>query len=369
MKRQIKSEDKKELGNYFLKPSAVEFFSSGCTGLNLVLGGGWAVGRISNVVGDKSTAKTGHAIEAFANHKKKYPKGERHYIEAESAFDKPYAEKLGMPNDVNYPNDTKDKKKKINTVEALFEYLFDLTAKRTKEPTLVVVDSLDALDTSRDTLEKIDEGGFSGSRKAAAMSDMFRKLTAKIEASNIHLMIISQVRSKIGVTFGDKNARSGGRALDFYASQVIYLSELRKRKETKRAVEKVTGIDVRCKCKKNKVGLPYREFEYPIIFGYGIHDVLASMNWLYEVKMEKEFKVLNDTYERLVVEETAKKKEKEEKGIEYKGKRNAQLFDDAVEIVIEDVKNDKDLKRQLDETVKRLWQEIESEFLPKSSKY
>src|ERR1019366_3976564 len=96
----MKRERVKPGGNYFSSPkTGIEFISSGCHNLDLALGGGWAEGRVSNIVGDKSTGKSLLAIEACANFAIKYPKGTIRYREAEAAFDRPYAEALGMPVD------------------------------------------------------------------------------------------------------------------------------------------------------------------------------------------------------------------------------------------------------------------------------
>jgi hypothetical protein len=94
------------------------------------------------------------------------------------------------------------------------------------------------------------------------------------------LLIISQIRDNIGVTFGETKKRSGGRALDFYASQVVWLAEIGKIKRTVSGVERVVGAHVKARCKKNKVGMAYREVELTVIFSYGVDDELSMIDWL-----------------------------------------------------------------------------------------
>ncbi len=269
-------------GNYFSSPSKnQEFIPSGCALMDCVLGGGWPLGRISNVIGNQATGKTLIGIEACANFAMKFKKGEIHYREAEAAFDQQYAEALGMPlNRVNFG--TVD----FYTVEDFFE---DLTATITdltkrKLPGLYIVDSLDAL-SDRDELDReIDKGSY-GAQKAKKMSELFRRLTRKVEESKIHLMIISQVRDSLSATpFAKKSTRSGGRALDFYASQIIELSHLGTLTSQKNNVKRATGITVKVKCSKNKVGLPLREVSFDIVFGLGIDRLNAAVDWLKEVK-------------------------------------------------------------------------------------
>jgi recombination protein RecA len=156
-------------GNYFSgAKSKLDFITSGSTLLDLALGGGWAERRIANVVGDKSTGKTLLCIEATANFAIKYPKGKIRYREAESAFDKGYAQALGMPIDrIDFGS------KKIETVEDLFEDLTKICEKaRQKE--FVVVDSLDALSDRSELEREIDEGSY-GANKAKKMSELFRR--------------------------------------------------------------------------------------------------------------------------------------------------------------------------------------------------
>lgn len=272
---------KKGGGSYFAAPkSKLDFISSGSTLFNLALGGGWAEDRIANIVGDKSTGKTLLCIEATANFAMKYKRGNIRYREAESAFDKSYAQALGMPIDrIDFGT------KKIETVEDLFEDLTKICEKA-KQKELVVVDSLDALSDRSEMEREIDEGSY-GANKAKKMSELFRRLTQTMADKHVTLIIVSQVRDKIGAMFGAKYTRTGGRALDFYASQVVMLAHIGRINITRRGIKRVTGVKVLAKLDKNKISLPFREAEFPIHFGYGVDDAQSCVNWL---KLTKGFR-------------------------------------------------------------------------------
>lgn len=264
-------------GSYFAAPSPeVECFSTGCALLDCVIGGGYPLSRVVNIVGDKSTGKTLLAIEACANFARTYPKGRIDYDEVESAFDKAYAGALGLPlGRVKFPEGHE-------TVEDVFEHLNKWVEQAGNEPGLYIIDSLDALSDRAELARDVDEGSY-GTGKAKQMSRMFRELIRKLSNRRICVLIISQVRDNIGVTFGRKTTRSGGRALDFYASQVIYLAQIKTLRKTVGGVQRAIGVDIKAKCDKNKIALPLRECEFPIRFGYGIADVDANVHWLEEM--------------------------------------------------------------------------------------
>jgi recombination protein RecA len=264
-------------GAYFTTPKKhISFIHTGCKTLDLALGGGWAMGRIVNVVGDKATGKTLLAIEAAANFSRQYPKGHIRYRESEAAFDKPYADALGMP------VDRVDFGQPLATVEDLFEDL-EQCCQKAKQPELYILDSLDALSDRSEMDREIDQGSY-GAGKAKKMSELFRRLVRVMNKSNLTLIIISQVRDKIGVTFGRKTTRTGGRALDFYASQILYIAQRGQIPKTVRGIKRTVGIEVSAKVDKNKIGLAYREAEFSILFGYGIDDEEACRRWLTEIK-------------------------------------------------------------------------------------
>jgi protein RecA len=313
------------------------FVSTGCAILDSVLGGGYVLGRIANLVGDKSTGKTLMAIEACANFARTYPKlGTIRYAEAEAAFDLKYAAALGMPtNKVTFAEN-------MLTVEDFYEDLLRHIEENKDKPSLYVLDSLDALSDRAEQGRTIDQGSY-GANKPKKLGELFRRLTQKLEHSKVLLIIISQIRDKIGVTFGETKMRTGGRALDFYASQVLWLTEIEKMKRTIDKVERVTGIRVKAMCKKNKVGLPYRYCEFPIVFGYGVDDLTANVEWLIDVGKESALTALGLSKAG------------------YKVRLNNLRNKGGEEV--------KQLREDLRTVVKREWARVETGFLPSSPKY
>lgn len=268
-------------GSYFASPKTkMRFIRTGSKLLDCALGGGWARGRIANIVGDKSTGKTLLCIEACANFIAEHPKAMVRYRESEAAFDDPYAEALGMP------LDRVDFGEPLDTVEDLFEDLSDVL-KRMKGPELYICDSLDALSDRAEMGRSMDEGSY-GAEKAKKLSQMFRRLVRDMEDKDLTLIIVSQIRDKIGAMFGRKFTRTGGRALDFYASQVALLAHLGTEHKTVSGVKRAVGVNIRAKIDKNKIGLAFREAEFPILFGYGVDDILSCLLWLKDVKALKD---------------------------------------------------------------------------------
>lgn len=276
-------------GLYFSAPKALDFVPSGCTLLDCVMAGadkdgGYPLGRITNLVGDRSSGKSLLAIEATSTFAKKFPNGRIRYIEVESAFDIPYAERLGLPVDrVEFNNDEQNP---IFTVEDVFtditKFLGELGD---DEPALYILDSLDALSDKAELERDITDGTY-GAGKAKKMSEMFRRIVQKLENKKVCMIIISQIRDNIGFGYGEKYSRSGGRALDFYASIVLNLVQVGKLKKTVNGNERVIGVEVKAINKKNKVSLPFRECLFQVLFEYGIDDITACLNYL---KKENKF--------------------------------------------------------------------------------
>ena len=325
-------------GVYFASPSAqLEFVPTGAAIFDCVLGGGWPIGRIVNIVGNKSTGKTLCAIEAAANFANEYPQGKIRYNEVEAAFDTDYAAALGMPIDkVDFVED-------CFTVEDLSEDLDEFINDCKDEDSygLYILDSLDAISDKAELERDIKDGSY-GAAKAKKLSEMFRRKLAKnLRDTKILVMIISQVRDNIGVLIGRKTTRSGGKALDFYASIVVYLDHIKQLKVTKKGVERVVGVEIRVRCDKNKISLPFRECKFPIMFGYGIDHVTANLRYLLEVKK----------LDMVGLEE------KEAKAL-------------AKEVIFGTVTNELRAKvQEIDEAVRLAWPQIETTFLPKQSKY
>jgi recombination protein RecA len=289
---------------------------------------------MANIVGDKSTGKTLLAIEAAANFAKKYPGHPIWYREIEAAFDRDYAGQLGLPLhavDFGPPEG-------FFTVEDVFE---DMNRQIAAKPAagLYIVDSWDALSDRAELENPIDKGSF-GAAKAKKASELFRRLNQHMSDANITIMIISQLRDKIGVTFGERHSRSGGHALDFYASQVLWLAHLGQIKKTRRGVQRAIGVNIKARCKKNKVGLPFREAEFPIEFYFGVNDLEASVNWLKEVKGLGKAGLDEDKAKKLIASAE-----------EYSAEEYREYC--------------KNLRR----VVRSLWNDIDEGFLPKRRKY
>lgn len=262
----------------------VKRFSTGSTLLNLATGGGWGIGRMANIVGDRSSCKTLLAIEAFANFHRTFAGGRKRYAEAEAAFDDSYAATMGMPGDVERPEDMMD------TAQAYGQDLnaFCRTGKELKSiaegPRLYILDSLDALSDDAEMALKPGETNTFGVGKAKELSRIYRKQVRDMAEAECAHIVISQVRENIGVSFGAKYTRSGGKALDFYCSQIVWLAEVSKIKRVVRGEERSIGITVKANVKKNKLGIPFRTCEFDVMFGYGIDDEVSMLNWLKDVK-------------------------------------------------------------------------------------
>ncbi|KAH0537147.1 hypothetical protein GP486_008838, partial [Trichoglossum hirsutum] len=213
--------------------------------------GGLALGRTANVVGDKSTAKTGTATEVMINFTQQYQDGDVAYRESEGAWDDAYAEAMGLPVariDFGDPD---------NPIQTIEDFVRDFTAfvekqLKSKRPGLYILDSLDALSDEDEMEQDIGKGTY-GMNKAKKLSILFRTITKKQEKANVLLLIVSQVRENINAgLFGEKYKRSGGKALDFYASQVFWLANMGMLKRSVNKVERAYGIKLKAVVKKNK---------------------------------------------------------------------------------------------------------------------
>lgn len=294
------------LQNRDQKKSSVEFISSGVIPLNLALSGraligGWARGRIVNIVGDGSSGKTLMAIEllffAFqhiiAMISKLYPKIKKInlvYANAEKVMDFPleemYGEDFVLSIDWRYPETVEEWGRDF--ARTCMEY-------KPGEFTIYVVDSLDALPSQAQkerflAAAKADEAEKDSynTEKAKYLSmSFFANICSMMKDKDITLVVINQIREKIGVAFGEKYYRAGGKGLDFYTHQVVWLAEIEKLKKTVHGKEMVYGIRVKAKVKRSKVAKPFREAEFVILFDYGVDNISSSLAWLYGPKKDK----------------------------------------------------------------------------------
>ena len=360
-------EDEEPKGSYFASGSEKEnlsFTSTGCALFDEALGGGPALGRVINIVGDKSAGKTLLAMEIMVQTLLRYKDSWARYGEAEAAWDQDYAQALGVPVDRIILN---EKDERIETVEQWYDDLVACLDKH-KGPGVYVIDSLDALSDVDEMEGDFNKASYGGG-KPKAIGQLFRRLVGRLEEQRVLLIVVSQLRDKLNVTFGETKTRSGGRALDFYSTHIVWLRELEKMKRTFLGQERVTGIEVEAYVKKNKVGLAFRKARYPILFGYGIDDLTSSASWLVEIGQEKKLHPLGMKRGAATRAKT-KAEAKEKPAVEDAKMATLKPYKD----LIEEVRNRggqeaQDLRIALTALFRAEWQRIEQELLPKARKY
>lgn len=271
------------------------------------------------------------------------------YNDIELTTDDAFLQKLGidLEPDVFINTMEEDGEPKFRTIEMVGD---DLLERAEELPSggqaLYVLDSYDSLSDINELDRKMSDKNTYGADKAKAFNVFMRKANALFPAKGVTCIIISQIREDIGAMgYGKSYRRQGEKPLNFYSSQILWLQLKTKLKRTINKIEQVYGITARAQCRKNKVGIPWREAELDIDFGYGTDDIASNLKFLSDANALDEVP-----------------------GLDAKNKRDINTFVHAVHYEMQPAERKK-LSATIAELVGQKWKEMESGFVIPHSKF